>query len=85
MNVEEGSRRMRTAGRNVVMIAFCIVLLLFCLAIVDVLYGPHSGNINWVMMMLEEAMSVATMTMFVGVALWIAVWIVKGFSQNDNL
>ena len=84
MNVEEGSRRMRKAGRIIAIIALSVVLLSFFLAIVNALYGTSSGRINYVMFMLEEVMSLSAMMVIAGAALWIAGWIVKGFSQTTN-
>lgn len=85
MNVEEGSRRMRTAGRIVTLFGFVIVILIVCFSIINELYGPHNGSINWVMIMLHEVMSLGAWMMVPGAALWIAGWIVKGFSQNDKI
>jgi len=85
MNVEEGSRRMRTAGRTIALIALCVILLMIGAALFNELYGPSSGRVNWVMIMLEEVMSVGAWVMVAGAALWISGWIVNGFSQNDKL
>jgi len=54
-------------------------------ALFNELYGPSSGRVNWVMIMLEEVMSVGAWVMVAGAALWISGWIVNGFSQNDKL
>jgi len=85
MNIEEGSRRMRAAGCVVALIGFGVVLLIVCFSIINELYGPHNGNINWAMIMLHEVMFLGAWMIVPGVALWIAGWIVKGFSQNDKL
>jgi hypothetical protein len=84
MNIEEGSTRTRTSGRVIAFVALGVLLLMICGAIINELYGPHSGSVNWVMIMLEDVMSLGAWAMVAGTALWIAGWIVKGFSQNEK-
>jgi hypothetical protein len=68
MNVSEGTRRMRRAGQWILLLAMTALILWYAVAVILKSGLPGYGNL-------------AQMAL-VGAALWLAAWIVEGFSQN---
>jgi hypothetical protein len=70
MNAREGARRMRLAGQWIFLLAVTALILLYAMCMVLKSPLPGFGNLAAIAM--------------TGAALWVAAWIVEGFSQNTR-
>jgi hypothetical protein len=76
MNVTEGARRMRSAGKWIVLIPLMMTLLL-CL----VSFGSYALNLNPRIIVL--AVPLIPIEIF-GIILWLAGWIMEGFAKEKD-
>jgi hypothetical protein len=70
MNVSEGVRRMRRAGQWIFLLAVTALVLLYAVAMIGNHELPGFGALAQIAL--------------AGGALWLAAWIVEGFSQNTR-
>jgi cadmium resistance protein CadD (predicted permease) len=81
MNVAEGARRMQFAGRWMVFFAL-IAAGLFLIMTLIVAYLPSGSFIHGIALLGFIPLSVPIAT--VGAILWLAGWIVEGFSKKTQ-
>jgi len=89
MSMQEGSRRMQSAGKKITTISFIALALVLCLAIansyLDGLWGGGQGHaIRIVLSLLSVSIPVFLFLLVIGAALWLAGWIVAGFSESRS-
>ena len=76
MNVEEGSRRMRRAGKWIVIIPLILAALFCLLGIFAHALNRNPGIIGLALPLIP--------IVFFGAVLWLAGWIVEGFAKNTD-
>jgi low temperature requirement protein LtrA len=84
MNIAEGSRRMRSAGRTFLLASLgTLTLSLLCLLIPVFVpqYIQAAGNVNFLTLFCGLSFYLCAIALVLGVVLWLAGWIVEGFAQ----
>jgi hypothetical protein len=81
MNIAEGARRMRTAGRWMVFIPLTLSLIFMGVTLV-IAYVPGSDRFHEMGML--EFVPVLLPIGLPGAGLWLAGWIVEGFAKDKQ-
>ncbi len=77
MNVHEGARRMKRAGKWLVMMPVAAILILSIIVEIGALFAPGKGD--------PAILFPLCLPLLVpGILLWIAGWIVEGFAQKER-
>jgi hypothetical protein len=84
MNLIEGSKRMRSAGRIVLLASLSFVTLTILLTVIPALvpqYIQIGGYFHLLFAFPGLFLNLCVIALILGAVLWIAGWIVEGFAQ----
>ncbi|MGA2889193.1 MAG: hypothetical protein ABSE51_14160 [Terracidiphilus sp.] len=79
MNISGGARRVRYAGRIIMLGAGAVFILLACLLTVALLF-PAAG----VRFALLDLVVIPALVACPGAVLWLVGWIIEGFAEKDQ-